>query len=164
MQILEGITVSPGVAIGEVVVIDNEGFRIPTRFATRDAVEDEMLRMQHACDSGAADISRNQKRISNQLGQHYGAIFAAHLQMLQDPTLVNEVTSMITAKHHSAEYAVSKTLRRYAKIFQEMDDHYMAERAHDFFDLEKNLLGKLLGRRREALCKISTPAIVQAHN
>jgi len=164
MQILEGIPVSPGVAIGEVVVIDNEGFRIPTRFVTRDAVDDELLRMQHAFDSVAADISRNQTRISNQLGQQYGAIFAAHLQMLQDPTLVNEVTSMITAKHHSAEYAVSKTLRRYAKIFQELDDHYMAERAHDFFDLEKNLLGKLLGRRRESLSKISTPAIVLAHN
>ena len=140
MQILEGIAVSPGVAIGEVVVIDNEGFRIPTRFVTRDAVDEELLRMQHALDSVASDISRNQERISSQLGDQYGAIFAAHLQMLQDPTLVNEVQSMIMEKHHSAEYAVSKTLRRYAKIFQELDDHYMAERAHDFFDLEKTYL------------------------
>ena len=64
-------------AIREVVVIDNEGFRIPTRFVTRDAVDEELLHMQHAFDSVAADISRNQTRISNQLGQQYGAIFAA---------------------------------------------------------------------------------------
>ena len=40
MQILQGIGVSPGVAIGEALVIDNEGFRIPRRFVTRDAVDD----------------------------------------------------------------------------------------------------------------------------
>ena len=38
MQKLAGIAVSPGVAIGEALVIDNEGFRIPRRFVARDAV------------------------------------------------------------------------------------------------------------------------------
>ena len=41
MQKLQGIAVSPGVAIGEALVMDNEGFRIPRRFVARDAVVDE---------------------------------------------------------------------------------------------------------------------------
>ena len=36
---LKGIAVSPGVAIGEALVMDNEGFRIPRRFVRRAAVE-----------------------------------------------------------------------------------------------------------------------------
>ena len=44
MQKLQGIAVSPGVAIGEALVMDNEGFRIPRRFVARDAVVDELER------------------------------------------------------------------------------------------------------------------------
>jgi phosphotransferase system enzyme I (PtsI) len=164
MQILEGIAVSPGVAIGEVVVIDNEGFRIPARFVTQDAVADEILRLDAAIASVSEEIAKNRDKIADRLGEHYGAIFAAHLQMLQDPTLHSAVAAMIREKNHSAEYAVSKTLRGYAKVFQDLDDQYLSERAHDIFDLEKSLLGKLLRRRRESLNNLSTPLIVLAHN
>jgi len=164
MQILEGIAVSPGVAIGEVVVIDNEGFRIPTHFVTQDVVDDEVLRLDHAIAGVSKEIAANRDKIAEQLGEHYGAIFSAHLQMLQDAALHSEIELMIREKQHSAEYAVSKTLRRYAKVFQQLDDQYLAERAHDIFDLEKSLLGKLLRRRRESLSNLSTPLIVLAHN
>ena len=42
MQTFEGIAVSPGVAIGEAFIFDNEGFRIPNRFVSRSAVDDEI--------------------------------------------------------------------------------------------------------------------------
>ncbi len=45
MQKLQGIAVSPGVAIGEALVVDQEGFRIPRRFVARDAVEHELDRL-----------------------------------------------------------------------------------------------------------------------
>ena len=48
MKKLQGIAVSPGVAIGEALVMDNEGFRIPRRFVARDAVEHELERLEAA--------------------------------------------------------------------------------------------------------------------
>jgi phosphotransferase system enzyme I (PtsI) len=164
MQILQGITVSPGVAIGEALVIDNEGFRIPGRFVLRDAVEDELQRLDRAIDGVAEEIRHNRDKVTQQLGDHYGAIFSAHLQMLRDPMLHDELESLIRQQHHSAEYAVSRTLRRYAKVFQELDNVYLAERAHDVFDLESSLLANLLGRSRESLADLEAPAIVLAHN
>ncbi|MFM9068973.1 MAG: phosphoenolpyruvate-utilizing N-terminal domain-containing protein, partial [Planctomycetota bacterium] len=53
MQILQGIAVSPGIAIGEALVISNEGFRIPRRFVLRDAVVDELQRLHSAMDAVA---------------------------------------------------------------------------------------------------------------
>ena len=164
MQSLQGIAVSHGVAIGEAVVIDNEGFRIPKRTVMDDALDGELARLDHAIGAVAKEIEKNRDRVSEELGEHYGAIFTAHLEMLHDKTLHNEVEALIRDQHHSAEYAVSKTLRRYAKVFRNLDDQYMSERAHDIFDLERSLLAKLLGRRREILSKLTTPAIVLAHN
>ena len=47
MQIFEGIAVSPGVAIGEAIVIDNEGFRIPRQSISPSAVDAELARIQN---------------------------------------------------------------------------------------------------------------------
>ena len=164
MQTLQGIAVSPGVAIGEALVIDNEGFRIPRRFVMRDAVEDEVERLTKAIDSVAGEIDRNRAAISEKLGDEYGAIFAAHLQMLRDRRLNDELVELIRENHYSPEYAVSRVLRRYAKIFQELRDDYLAERANDIFDLERRLLRCLLGERREELSHITSPVVVLAHN
>lgn len=164
MQTLQGIAVSPGVAIGEALVIDNEGFRIPRRFVMRDVVEDEVDRLTKALDSVAVEIGRNRDAISEKLGDEYGAIFAAHLQMLRDRRMNDELIELIREKHYSPEYAVSRVLRRYVKIFQELSDDYLAERAHDIFDLERRLLRCLLGERREELSHVTSPVVVLAHN
>ena len=75
--------------------------------------------------------------------------------MLRDPQLRAELEEMIRERHYSPEYAVSRTLRRYAKVFQDRSaSSYLAERANDIFDIEKRLLRNLLGRRREELSQL----------
>lgn len=164
MQVLQGIAVSPGVTIGEALIIDQEGFRIPRRFVLRDAVDEEIDRLRSAIETVAERIDRNRASITAQLGEKYGAIFSAHLQMLRDDRLNQEFEHLIRAEHYTPEYAVSRTLRRYAKVFQDLDDTYHKERAHDIFDIEKNLLHHLLGRRREELSNLTSPVVVLAHN
>ena len=164
MRTLQGIAVSPGVAIGEALIVDNEGFRIPRRFVMRDAVDDELQRLNNAVDAVGEQIERNRDTVTAQLGDQVGSIFSAHLQMLRDPNLRREIETRIREKHHSPEYAVSQTLRRFAKVFQDLDNGYMAERAHDIVDIERSLLGKLLGERREEFSHLTSPAIILAHN
>ena len=50
---------------------------------------------------------------------------------------------MIRDRHYSPEYAVSRTLRRYAKVFQTCRAASLADRAGDIFDIEKRLLRQL---------------------
>ena len=164
MQKLQGIAVSPGVAIGEALVMDNEGFRIPRRFVARDAVVDEIGAARQG-DRGRGRGNRPQSRDRlAELGEKYGAIFEAHLQMLQDSRLRSELEEMIRQRHYSPEYAVSRTLRRYAQVFQRLESSYLAERANDIFDIEKRLLRHLLGRRREGIAHLTSPVLVLAHN
>ncbi|HEV2972324.1 MAG TPA: phosphoenolpyruvate--protein phosphotransferase [Pirellulales bacterium] len=164
MQRLQGIAVSPGVAIGEALVMDTEGFRIPRRFVARDAVVDELERLDKAIVAAGAEIESNRDAIARELGSQYAAIFDAHLQMLRDPKLRGELDAMIRDRHYSPEYAVSRTLRRYAKVFQTLQSSFLADRAGDIFDIEKRLLRNLLGRRREELSQLTSPVVILAHN
>ena len=160
---LQGIAVSAGVTIGEALVLDSEGFRIPRRFVERSAVDTELERLANAVAETAREIERNRDAIHAELGGQYAAIFDAHLAMLHDERLQAELVSAVRDRNWWPEYAVSRTLRRYAKVFQNLDNH-ISQRAHDIYDIEKSLLRNLLGQRRETLAAISQPVIVLAHN
>ncbi|MEO2045490.1 MAG: phosphoenolpyruvate--protein phosphotransferase [Pirellulales bacterium] len=164
MEHLQGIAVSPGVAIGEALVMDNEGFRIPRRFLPRDAVDGELERLDRALKAAEAEVEHNRQQVAEQLGDDYAAIFSAHLQMIRDRRLREELDEMIRSRHYSPEYSVSRALRRYAKVFQSLSGSAMVERASDIFDIEKRILRNLLGMRREALAHVSSPVLVLAHN
>jgi phosphotransferase system enzyme I (PtsI) len=163
MERLQGIAVSPGVAIGEVLVMDTEGFRIPRRFLPRDAVEDELERLNGAIADASAEIERHRDKVEKQLGKEYAAIFSAHIQMLNDRGLRSKLEEMIRQRHYSPEYSVSRALRHYAKVIQSLDG-IMPERANDIFDIEKRLLRHLFGKRREELAHIHSEVLVLAHN
>lgn len=164
MKKLQGIAVSPGVAIGEALVMDTEGFRIPRRFVARDAVEEELERLHRAIDGAGAEIARNQQAVAFELGEQYAAIFEAHLRMLEGAKLRSELEEMIRDRHYSPEYAVSRTFRRYAELFEKLQAETFASKANDIRDIEKRLLRNLLGRRREGLSKLTSPVVVLAHN
>lgn len=164
MHTLHGIAVSPGIAIGEAMVFDNEGYRIPRRFVSRDAVDQELGRLSGAMEAAAVEVETNRTAVHRQLGEQYAAIFEAHLQILRDNQLRVELDNVIRKESCSAEVAVSRVLRRYAKIFQNLEHTYLAERAADIYDIEKCLLRNLLGIQREELKNLTSPVLVLAHD
>src|SRR5258708_3679449 len=103
MEIKRGIPVSPGVAIGPALVLDTEGFRIPQRFIERKQRRDEVARLREALKAAAQEAKESQDAVNAKLGKQYGAIFAAHALLMQDPTLVQEIENLIREHDHAAE-------------------------------------------------------------
>ncbi len=164
MEIKRGIAVSPGVAIGPALVLDTEGFRIPQRFVAPAEVAAEVGRLRQALAEAVRDTRAQQETISAKLGPQYGAIFAAHIFLLTDPSLLRDVETLIADQLFAAEYAVSRVMRRHAKTLESLEGGHFASRITDVFDLEKRLLGSLLGQRRENLQHLSAAVIVLAHD
>lgn len=164
MLIKHGIAVSPGVAIAQALVLGVEDFRIPQRFVSVDAVDSEIERFRAALEIVCGEISANEQAAFEQMGEHMGAIFAAHQQMARDPRLHSEIETLIRDRNYSPEFALTQVLGRYAKVLQNLGDHYKADRALDLFDLEKQLLRTLLGERREELAHLKAAVLVLAHD
>ena len=164
MLVKRGIAVAPGVVSGPALILGSEDFRIPQRFVSIDAVDTEAARFHAALEAVCREIAENEHLATSQLGKQYGAIFAAHLQLVRDPKLIGEIETLIRQKSFSPEFASSRVLRLYAKKFQNLGSDYLAERADDLYDLEKRLLHHLLGERREELEHLTEPVVVLAHN
>src|SRR2546427_13291250 len=85
MEIKRGIPVSPGVAIGSALVVETEGIRIPRRFIDKLQGEEEIERLHQGLKAAVADAHANKEAINEKLGKQYGAIFAAHAMLIEDP-------------------------------------------------------------------------------
>jgi phosphotransferase system enzyme I (PtsI) len=163
METKRGIAVSPGVAIGPAMVLDAEGFRIPKRFVSENAVVSEVRRLEMALTKARDEALANESLIAGKLGHEYGAIFGAHAQMISDPKLRREIIQLIEEQNFTPEYATSRVLRRYAQIFQAAGPA-TAARISDIFDVERRILRHLLGEQREELRHLTSPVIVLSHD
>jgi phosphotransferase system enzyme I (PtsI) len=164
MRTLKGIAVSPGIAIGKALVIDNEGFLIPRQSVPREAVEDELRRFDVALEAAAKEVEQNRDSVTAQLGEKIGTIFDAHSQMLRDPVLRRDIEAGIREKAYSAEFSVNATLGALAKRLREASNPILAERAHDIVGLERCLLQHLTGRTQDELANLTSPVVLVAHN
>src|SRR5262249_2379144 len=158
MEIKRGIAVSPGVAIGPALVLDTEWYRIPQRFVPPSERDAEVARLRRALEESAREARQSQEAVTARLRPQSGALFAASAVMLADPPLAPEVEALIREQPFSAEYAASRVMRRHAKALENIGG-VMAERVSDVFDLEKRILGHLLGQRREQMRRLSEPVI-----
>ncbi|MBI3831380.1 MAG: phosphoenolpyruvate--protein phosphotransferase [Planctomycetes bacterium] len=164
MEILKGIPVSPGVYIGEAFLLVGEEVRIPERFVPAEKADSESKRFEAAGVQVAKQLDAIKSDTENQLGPNLAAILSVQTQLLKDPSLRQRILDKIRKDHFSAEYAVAKTLRDFAKVMTASDNQLMAQRASDIFDLEKRLLNDLLGEQREDLAHLQRPVALIAHD
>jgi phosphotransferase system enzyme I (PtsI) len=164
MDELQGIPVSPGVAIGPALVLDADGYRIPRTTVSAEAAADEYVRLRDAVDAVSKRLEASRLETSAVAGEGTGDIFAAQLQMLHDPHLHTELGRRIRKQNQSAAYAVNRVLHNYADALQRLDNPLFAQRAEDVFDIEKQLLLELGAVTRKPLSDLTEPVLVLSHN
>jgi phosphotransferase system enzyme I (PtsI) len=165
MKRLKGIGVSPGFVRGTVYVLHSEdNFTVPLRKMTKDDAFAEITRFEEALTKTRIKILEIRKKLSAQIGQENSDIFNAHLLILEDRTLIEDVIEIIKKEQVNAEYAFSQVIRRYFKAFREIDDEYLRERIADIKDVAKRILQNLYGQERGGLENISGNVIVVAHD
>ena len=164
MRVLQGIAVSPGVAIAKAMVVDDQQPRVTRRFISRANVDAELKRLASAMDQVAEQIQTSQNEVATELGDQYGAIFSAHLQMVRDEKLNASLVDSFRFRHYTAEYAVSQSFARYIQFFERVPNPFLRERAGDFRDIEQRLLNVLFGADAKKKLAVKEPSIVIARD
>jgi phosphotransferase system enzyme I (PtsI) len=145
MQVLRGMGVSGGIAMGRAVCIETRGpdvFRIPI---TEDQVEEEVARLYDGARKARYELQRTRDKASEDLGNDLAAIFDAHVLLLSDPHFLGKVEQRIRKGLINAEWAVHKTAEEFDDRFAHLDDAYIRERSEDLTDVSRHLLRSLQG-------------------
>ena len=98
------------------------------------------------------------------MGAQEGSIFDAHLLVLEDPTLLDEVVRIIQTQKVNAEHAFHRSPRLSATLAA-IEDDYLRERATDMRDVTSRVLDNLLGVDEESdLRHLKEPCIIISHD
>ncbi len=162
MQTLGGLGVSGGIAIGRAVVIETRAmdvFRLPL---PESQVDEEVSRFLEAVEQSRLEVTRTRDRASEDLGEHLGAIFDAHLLVLCDTGFLDRVAERIRAEKVNAEWAVYRTAEEYADRFAEVEDEYIRDRQADLDDVVHHLLRRLKGISHHEISEVQGPMVIVA--
>ena len=141
---LKGIGVSPGIAVGEALIVEREAvpvFRLPL---PREAVEPEVERVTRALEESRRQLHAIKDRFSPPSGPH-AYIFDAHLLMLEDPLLLDRVASVIRGERVNGEWALRAVAEQLHGIFDEFTDPYLRETSGDLDDVLGRVMVNLGG-------------------
>ena len=164
MKTLNGIAASPGIVIGKAYVLDSEEVVIPQHSIKESAIPREITRFQDALTQTRAEIQKIRDKISKEISKEHGDIFNAHLMVLEDRAIIEEVMERIKKEKLNAEYIFSQVLKKYVQSFLKIDDEYLRERVSDINDVGRRVVRHLLGDQRSTLSEIKEKVIVIAYD
>jgi len=161
---LKGIAASSGIAIGRAYCLGEDEFSIPKRKISYEEISREIYRLEEALIDTRKEIVTIQDKISKELGFSEAKIFEAHLLVLEDRVLIEDVIKQIKSKKVNVEFAFSRSIKKYTDTLLNFDDEYLKERAIDIKDIGKRVLRKLLKRDTDRVCNIKEKVIIVAHD
>lgn len=161
---IKGIPAAPGIVIGKAYKIGREEFTVPRLEIKQEEIPLQIQLFEEALIQTRKEIIDLQKRIAADMGQEPAQIFDAHLLVLEDRMLIEEVISRLKKDRLNVAYIFSEVLKHYIEVFSKIEDEYLKERIVDINDVGKRILRNLLGKKRIGLEEISERVVVIAHD
>ena len=160
----EGAGVSPGIALGKVHVVRDEFDEVVRYPIASSQVPDEIGRFETALIQTRMQILEMQQRIAESIGAKDAAIFDAHLLVVEDRTLIDEVLRKLETDLCNVEWIFQEVATRYAETLNKIDDPYLRERALDIQDVTKRVIRNLQGKAPKTFIPLDEPHILVTHN
>ena len=161
---LEGIGVSPGVAIGVAFLVDDPGGRVVRMCLPEAEVNAEIARFRQAVALAQKQLQDAKARLREALGDDQAYILEAHLLMLQDPGLARQIEGFILDNRANAEWAVREVTSRLLEAYAQIADSYLRERGNDIEDVARRLIKILSGTHARDLSLLASEAIIVAED
>ena len=160
----EGAGVSPGISLGKVHVVRDEFDEVVRYPIASSQVPDEIGRFETALIQTRMQILEMQQRIAESIGAKDAAIFDAHLLVVEDRTLIDEVLRKLETDLCNVEWVFQEVATRYAETLNKIDDPYLRERALDIQDVTKRVIRNLQGKAPKTFIPLDEPHILVTHN
>ena len=164
-KIYRGIPVSAGVCRGKVLLLHQARHVIARRELLAAGIEAEVKRFEQSLVRTRQQITEVQRRVSQTMSSNEADIFDAHLLMLEDRVLIEEVIKIIREQKANADYAFHTAADRYIAVLETVQDEYLRERAADLRDLTGRVLDNLLEVKDAFDLKhLTEPCILVGHD
>ncbi|QPJ63561.1 MAG: phosphoenolpyruvate--protein phosphotransferase [Candidatus Nitronauta litoralis] len=162
MKKIPGIQVSSGVAIGEAYLLDRSKICVIKNKIPKSKVKTEVDRLRKAIEKSKTQMQEIKKRAGS-VSDKYAIILDTYTLLLEDDILVNETIENIEKEHLNAEWALTRTLDKFTKLFNNINDEYLKGKQDDLDLVVHGVIKNLVGHEQENLSDIDRPVILITH-
>ena len=159
-----GAGVSPGLARAVIHVVRDDLDNVVRYHIEPSQIGNEIARFEAALVQTRVQILEMQQKIAEAIGAKDAAIFDAHLLVVEDRTLIDEVLRRLEAERCNVEWVFQEVASNYAETLSKIDDPYLRERAVDMQDVTRRIVRNLQGKAPKPVFSTAEPHILVAHN
>ena len=159
---ITGIGVSPGIAIGKVYLFLKKDLVI-SKCPCKEVVS-EQAKLLEARNKTKEQLIKIRETTAKKVSEEKAAIFDAHITLLEDEDLLEEVNNIIADDKVCAEYALSQGIEIYTKMLSEVEDEYLRERAGDLIDISDRWIRNIQGEDIVDVSNLPKDSIVIARD
>lgn len=160
---LKGTAVSQGYAVGEAFLYRPYTPELEESYIKESETESAIAAYRNARLAARAELEAIIYRLE-QRKDSKSKIFSAHIGILFDPAIEEDVEELICEELYSPQWAVKKTYDKYIRIIKKGRDKTIGERADDLKDVSTRLLRCMSGVAEANLSVFEKPIILVAHD
>jgi multiphosphoryl transfer protein len=157
---LSAVAVSEGIAVGPLYLYHPPLPPVP-KHKTQDP-DSSWKNLQAALETTSLNIQERRRRVAGELGEEQAAIFDAHLLILDDPELADRARQLVYQERKNEAAAWNQAIQEVASSYQDLEDHYLQQRAADVLDVGSQVLYALSGLSTEGAIELPHPVILFA--
>lgn len=162
--VLQGVGVSPGIAVGEAVVFGLDAVLPPRRKIPAEQVAGEVARWNEAIRKTKRQLEEIRTHVARSLGEKHAAIFDAHLLVVDDPGFMEQMEKGLQTLCLNAEAVLQQVTDEYTGALSRLDDEYLRERVADVRDVVRRMMKHLSGGGTDRMDQLQRPCIAVAHD
>jgi len=142
---LQGLPVSPGVAVGRAVIVRFGGMPAFRRAVPQAALEEEERRLRKSASRAAEDFRQQSRAVRGEMGSELAAILDAHAMIASDETFLSAILERMRGERVNPEWALAAASREFEQRLAASDSSGMRERAADISHVAREIAQHLSG-------------------
>jgi phosphotransferase system enzyme I (PtsI) len=142
---LQGLPVSPGIAVGRAVIVRFAGLAAYRRAVSPDELDEEERRLRRASRLAAEEFRRHSGEAAGGIGEELSAILEAHGMIASDETFIQAILERARKDRVNVEWALAEVTLELGNRFEAADSEAMRERAQDIHDVAREISRQLGG-------------------
>lgn len=159
---MDGVAVFKGIGIGKAYNHKKAEVNISTEKITASEVDAVLEEFRQAKLQRIMKLEEQKKHVAKTVGEEESLIFEAHIEILNDPELNDQIVNLIKNDQMNLVQAIDQTRNQFVALFAQLDDPYIKERSKDIEDVTNGMINALLGVEEDQLSKINEDTVIFA--
>ncbi len=141
--ILEGLSASPGIAIGPAYVYQHANIQVSPRKIKKEEIEREVDNFSEVRRRTTTELEKFAR--FSQVGnlEDTSDIIGAQIEIVNDPDLQQQVVDLIENDQYPADFAICEAFKKYLLLIESSGNKVLIERLVDIQDIRDRMVRRL---------------------